>query len=462
MIHKQRAWHIQAFLLALLSVFLLAGHFILSTATFLYSLAHFLWHRSVEKQTRIRTRELQEQVDVLRQPEEKKNDTVTQDLQTQEIMAVCSRFAGGLSHDLNNILSGLTTFPEMILMDLPEESPLVKPLNAIMRSGLRVSGVVSQLMTVSKGVSGHSLTVDINKVIEHSLDSEDTQNLSLTHPELEIAPCLDDGLLNAECVPEHLDSIVKNLVKQCCDAMMGQGKISLQTENRYLDTPLELATGTVPPGEYACLVVSDNGSAISTEDMSHIFEPYYCKKVLQRSCSGMGMATVWNLVKDFGGYIEALSLRKGAAYTVYLPATRKKAHDHQHPAPEPLEINGHGESILIIDDDPLQRDVASEILGKAGYTIHTADSGEQAVDFLKTQTVDLLVLDMIMMPGINGYETYKQILRIVPDQRAIIASGYVRSDEMAKVQALGAGIYVRKPYSIGQLLEAVKKELNRS
>jgi CheY-like chemotaxis protein len=125
------------------------------------------------------------------------------------------------------------------------------------------------------------------------------------------------------------------------------------------------------------------------------------------------------------------------------------------------DYNGNGETILIIDDDELQREIATSILLKAGYITHSVPSGEKAVDFLKVTKADLIVLDMIMTPGINGYETYRRISDFLPGQKAVIASGFVCSSDVEKAQALGAGRYVRKPYMVAELLSAVKAELEK-
>jgi CheY-like chemotaxis protein len=189
-----------------------------------------------------------------------------------------------------------------------------------------------------------------------------------------------------------------------------------------------------------------------------------------RSGTGLGMAVVWGTVKDHRGYIDIKSIEgKGTTITLYFPVTRKElARELEMVSLE--EIKGNGESILIIDDVLEQRQIASEMLEKLGYVVAVVASGEEAVNYLVDHSADLIVLDMIMdpgidgletykRPGIDGLETYKRILKLHPGQRSIIASGYSESDRVKEAQKIGAGEYIKKPYLIEKFGRAVKKGL---
>jgi CheY-like chemotaxis protein len=215
----------------------------------------------------------------------------------------------------------------------------------------------------------------------------------------------------------------------------------------------------VKKGEYVSLEVSDSGIGIEDRYLDRIFEPFFSRKELGRSGTGLGMAVVWGTVKDHNGYIEVRSkLGQGTTFMLYFPLRRQAI------APSVKKqweaYRGAGERVLVVDDVDTQRKIASEILKTLGYQVSTAESGEAAVAQIKDNPVDLVLLDMIMPPGINGYETYKKMVAINPGQRAIIASGYSESDQVRAAQKLGAGAYIRKPYTLANLAEAVHNTLH--
>jgi CheY-like chemotaxis protein len=173
------------------------------------------------------------------------------------------------------------------------------------------------------------------------------------------------------------------------------------------------------------------------------------------------MAVVWGTVKDHKGYIDVGSVEgQGTTFSLYFPVTRKDVESAQTAASID-HLHGRGERILVVDDVHQQRQIASAILSKLDYQVHAVASGEAAVEYLKTHTVEVLVLDMIMSPGIDGLETYRRVLGQHPGQKAVITSGYSETDRVSEAQRLGAGIYLRKPYTLENLGMAVKQELQR-
>ena len=243
--------------------------------------------------------------------------------------------------------------------------------------------------------------------------------------------------------------------------MPNGGTVTIKTTNQYLDRPVH-GYDKIDDGDYAVLSVSDQGEGISEKDINRIFEPFYTKKVMGRSGTGLGLAVVWGTVKDHHGYINIQSKEdQGSTFTIYFPVTREKIVSEHTPATI-YEFKGRGESILIVDDVKEQRDIATIILEELNYSVSSVKSGEEAVAYLKNNQVDLLVLDMIMDPGIDGLDTFRSVLEINPKQKAIIVSGFSESDRVKAVQSLGADIYVKKPYVIEKLGLAVKEELDRS
>jgi CheY-like chemotaxis protein len=240
--------------------------------------------------------------------------------------------------------------------------------------------------------------------------------------------------------------------------MANGGIVTIKTANQYLDKPVQ-GYDEVKEGDYVVLSISDTGNGISAADLERIFEPFYTKKVMGRSGTGLGLAVVWGTIKDHNGYINVESEEgKGSTFTLYFPVTRD-SFSGDHISIAISEYLGKGESILVVDDVKEQRDLAVEMLSKLNYKVASVASGEEALLYLKEHSVDLLVLDMIMEPGMDGLDTYRKVLEIYPRQKAIIVSGFSETDRVNAAQALGAGAYVRKPYVIEKMGLAVRKEL---
>jgi len=367
--------------------------------------------------------------------------------------------AGGIAHDLNNILSGIVSYPELLLMDLPEESPLRKPIKTIQESGQRAADVVADLLTVARGVAMGKEVFNLNALIEVYLNFAEHQKLVETHPSVSFKTELDPDLLNIRCSPTHIKKALLNLVTNASEAIEWGGTVTISTGNRYMDEPLK-GYEDIREGEYAILSVSDDGSGISPEDLERVFEPFYTKKVLGRSGTGLGLAVVWNMVQDHGGYIIVESGDKGTVFELYFPTIREQVADGREPVPLENYL-GHGEKILVVDDEKRQREIACGILTKLGYNTETVSSGEEAIEYVKETQVDLIVLDMVMPKGINGRETYQQIIKIRPGQKSIIASGFSETEEVKTAQKLGAGKYIKKPYALEKIGIAIKEELEK-
>jgi len=182
-----------------------------------------------------------------------------------------------------------------------------------------------------------------------------------------------------------------------------------------------------------------------------------------RSGTGLGMAVVWGTVKDHKGYIDIQSkLGEGSRFTIYLPATRIAGDVGEKEAFTLERYKGKEEFVLVVDDVAVQREIATIIVKKLGYRSASVSSGEAAIEYLKKNEVDIILLDMSMEPGINGLETYKRAINFRPGLKAVIASGYSESDLVREAQRLGAGEYLKKPYTMESLAIAIKEELGRS
>ncbi len=381
-------------------------------------------------------------------------------LNRAEKMEALGTLAGGVAHDLNNVLGVLVGYTELMKEYLPEDSILSEYAENILQSGLRATAVIQDLLTMARRGVAISNVVNLNNLIVDYLKTPEFENLETNHPNVQLSTELNSNLFNIKGSPIHLTKTIMNLVSNAAESISVKGKIFIKTENRYLDQPVH-GYYEMQEGDYAVLTVSDTGSGISAKDIDKIFEPFYTKKVMGRSGTGLGLAVVWGTVKDHNGYIDVQSREgKGTTFSLYFPITREEPAKVEKTAPY-LAYMGKGESILVVDDVKEQRELAMIMLEKLGYRVNSVSGGEDAIEHLKNEKADLIVLDMIMSPGIDGFETYQRILDINPGQKAIIVSGFSETDRVRKLQEIGAGEFIRKPYTIGKIGLAIKNELAR-
>jgi len=392
--------------------------------------------------------------------EEERRELRTQ-LQRAEKMEALGTLAGGVAHDLNNILTGIVSYPELLLLDLPEDSPQRDPILTIQKSGQRAAAIVQDLLTLARRGVATTEVSNLNTLLQEYLSSPEHEKLTSFHPEVRFNVELESELLNIMGSPVHLSKTIMNLISNAAEALPGGGRVTISTRNAYIDKPVK-GYDEVREGDYVILSVSDNGVGISAKDLEKIFEPFYTKKKMGRSGTGLGMAVVWGTVKDNKGYIDVRSREnKGTTFDIYFPVTRKEAQDEDFKVPVE-NLRGNGEKILVVDDVSDQRQIASLLLTRFGYEVVTVSSGEEAVEYMKTNSADLLLLDMIMEPGIDGLDTYRRILEIHPGIKAVIASGFSETNRVREVQRLGAGKYIKKPYTLEKIGSAVKAELRKA
>ncbi len=367
--------------------------------------------------------------------------------------------AGGVAHDLNNVLSGIVSYPDLLLLDLPEDSPLRKPIETMRESGHRAAAIVQDLLTVARGVATTKEPLNLNALVEDYLLSPEFEKLKRFNPTVTVKTNLYTDLFNISGSDPHLRKVVMNLVSNATEAIEGSGNVIISTMNCYVDRPLR-GYNDVKVGEYVILSVSDDGLGISPDDLERIFEPFYTKKVMSRSGTGLGLAVVWNVVRDLKGYLDVITDENGTTFESYFPVTRVEV-PNKDLSIAIEDYKGDGEKVLVVDDEESQREIVCEMLNTLGYQAKAVSSGEEAIEYLEENTVDLLLLDMIMDPGINGRETYERIIEIHPNQKAIIVSGFAETDEVKEAQKLGAGRYIKKPITLERIGLAVKDELEK-
>jgi len=400
---------------------------------------------------------IQQQAEKLHLTEEK--------LRLQQKMEAVGLMAGGVAHDLNNILSGIISYPELILLKLPADSPLRRPVTAILDSGKRAADVVADMLTITRGVAAVKDIVAINQEIENAINSPEVKTLTEDQQQITLSTELAPELHNTMGSSIHIRRVLTNLIINAFEAVTGPGEITITSYNLTIDTP-DPENDLTRPGKYIALAIQDNGPGISVTDQARIFEPFYSKKSMGRSGTGLGLAIVWNIIEDHNGKIRLKSDATGTTFTIYLPAA-DAALNKTVSASKPgtcattTELHGNSEKILIVDDEAIQREIASELLTSLNYQTLTAASGEEGIELLKKEHIDLVLLDMLMEPGINGRQTYARMSKIQPGLKAIIASGFSENSEVEKTLASGPSIFIKKPYTIQCLGEVVKKILRK-
>ena len=379
-------------------------------------------------------------------------------LHRSQKMEAIGLMAGGVAHDLNNILSGIVSYPELLLMQLPENSELKGPIKAIRESGERAATVVADLLTVARGAAMIRAPHDIHVLINEYLHSPECEQRQSLYPDMACIANLEAEDCIVSCSPVHVKKVVMNLVNNGMEAITGKGTIFISTRNQQLDTQEALKLD-LQAGDYLMLSVKDDGAGIAEEDLEHIFEPFYTRKVMGKSGTGLGLAIVWNSMQDHNGKVTVESSDQGTCFNLYFPIDTKNIGEEEKINFTETFVDTTNKHILVVDDEPQLRDIASQMLLSMGCRVDCVSSGEEAVAFVKENPVDLVVLDMLMDPGMNGYQTFKKILEIYPEQKAIIVSGFSESDDVKATLLLGAGGFIHKPYSLAQFRRVIGEVL---
>jgi PAS domain S-box-containing protein len=377
-------------------------------------------------------------------------------LERAERMESLGILAGGVAHDLNNILGPLVGYPDLILRKIPEGSPVVRQIGRMAESAQQAADVVQDLLMLARRGRYEMAPTDLNNVVETYLDSQGYHKLVDGKPGVKLQCNFDDNIDKVLGSGVHLSKVVMNLVLNAYEAMPDGGTLTISTSQRHLDALLG-GFDKILKGEYVLLCVRDSGHGISPEDLDKVLEPYFTKKKMGTSGSGLGLSVVYGVVKDHKGYYDIFSeIGKGAEFILYFPIAQVAD------SPEPscdAEVGG-GEKILVIDDSQLQREVTVELLSSLGYVVAAVEHGHAAVDYLRSNRADLIVLDMIMEEGFDGLDTYREIKKTHPEQKAVIISGYSSTDRVREALKIGVRGYVKKPFTCEDIGRAVRRALD--
>lgn len=394
---------------------------------------------------------------------ERERGLIEDQLHKAQRLEAMGQLAAGVAHDLNNILSGVVTIPQLMMLDLEQDHPARANLLKIQEAGERAAGIVQDMLTLARSGMNISEPLKLSEIVHKYLASSEHDELRNRHPEINFITSLDDHdqLIKGSTV--QLFSVLMNLINNSAEAIHGGGRIVLKLYQTYVDQPFGYYD-TVLEGDYLCLSVKDDGEGMSEDSLTHIFEPFYSNKKLGRSGTGLGMAIVWNAIKDHNGYVDITS-QQGEGTTVYLYFPIAKTLSEPEPPTQhesTTDLGGSGQHILVVDDIQSQRDLASSILERLNYSCGAVESGQKVLSYLSKHKTDLILLDMVMEPGFDGLETCSRIFSKYPDMPVILISGYAESEKVRASLKLGAKKYLKKPYSIHSLGTVIKEVLTAS
>ena len=383
--------------------------------------------------------------------EEEKHKLETQLQQAQKMDSI-GTLAGGIAHDFNNILMGMQWNASLMLLKIDSEHPNYEKIKSIEKYVQNGTELTKQLLGFARRGKYLVKATDLNEIIEKS-----SSLFARTKKEIRVHTDLFEGLWTTEVDRGQIEQVLLNLYVNAWQAMSNGGDLYLQTENVILDRSY-VKPYKVEPGRYAKISVSDTGVGIDKETQERIFEPFFTTKEMGRG-TGLGLASVYGIVKSHGGYINVYSeIERGTIFTIYLPASEKEALIEEEGAPVAL-IKGAG-TVLLIDDEKMILDVGLELLEELGYTVLSAMSGQEAIDvFQKDQdNIDMVIMDMIM-PGMGGGETFDRLKEINPAVKVLLSSGYSIDGQATKILRRGCDGFIQKPFNMNQLAEKVQKIL---
>lgn len=380
--------------------------------------------------------------------------------QAQKMEAV-GNLAGGIAHDINNILQVIQGHVELMLLDDAAKHKNYEALQDIDRTVDRGAKLVRSLLTFSRQVESQPRMVNLNQEVERA-----GRLLTRIIPRMiDIRLRLGADLWPIKADPTQLEQVLLNLVCNARDAMPEGGKLTIATQNVVLDEQYCQAHPGARPGDYALLAVTDTGCGMAPETVERIFEPFFTTKGPGMG-TGLGLSTVYGIVKSHNGYIWCDSQpEKGTTFSIYLPALPEADQLLENRAEREAKISppSRGRTILLVDDEASVLNLGQRMLEHAGYQVMTAASGEEALEIFQRQpgSIDLVLLDL-SMPGMGGARCLKELIRLEPRTRVLVVSGYIDSAVSRDILQAGAQGFIHKPFRLGELLQAVQKVLDKA
>ena len=418
----------------------------------------FTAHRFRIKNIETRNKTLRKEINERKRVEKSLRESEKK-LKLSERMESLGLLAGGVAHDLNNIIGPIMVYPDLIKMDSAEGKPIDKDLDTIKFSAQRAADVIADLLALTRRGNYKMVTLDLNELVNNYLTSAECDATKRLQPEVTIDIQLSDDRLLFKGSNAHLPKVIMNLINNAFESMPEGGVLRLTTSSIEVEDG-ELNDNNIFKGKYNLLTIEDQGEGISEDDITKIFDPFFTTKMKSgKSGTGLGLSVVYNVLSDHGAYIDVEStLGIGTKFSIYFPETTEKIKTTQK---DKRLHKGNGR-ILIVDDRQEQRDIATRMLTTLGYDVESVNNGQDAVKYLEKADVDLIWLDMILEDDMDGLDTYKEILKTNPDQKTIIVSGYSESDRVKEAEELGLNSFIQKPYKINEIGLTIQNVLGKN
>lgn len=388
--------------------------------------------------------------------EEDKKNIEEQLFQAQKMEAI-GRLTGGVAHDFNNLLTVINGYSELILSNLPKEDPNFEQMQLIRQAGRRAENLTRQLLAFSRKQTLKPVILDLNEL----LFNMEKMLHRLLGEDIDLIAAYAEDLKYVKADPSQMEQVVLNLVINSRDSMDTGGQITIETQNVYLDKPIDNEKDQGQTGLHVKLAIKDTGVGMDENIKAKIFEPFFTTKEKGKG-TGLGLSTVYGIVKQSGGSITVESRsNKGSTFTVYLKAIEEDVKPYSDQQKSSEQLSGD-ETILIVEDENAVLDLMMKVLNQHGYNVLLASSSEEAIKMVENLkgSIDILLTD-IVLPGLNGRELAEKVIEMKPEISVIYMSGY--TDQVIGNQGIldENTDYIQKPFSPFFLLKKVREVLEK-
>jgi len=374
-------------------------------------------------------------------------------LQQAHKLQAIGTLASGFAHNFNNLLMGITANISIMLLDIDSDHQHYKYLKNIEKQVKNGSKLASQLTGYARAGRYEVKPINLNQLLKETSDT-----FKIAKKEIRIHQNFSENLYRIEADRGQIEQVLLNLYVNAADSMPKKGGLFLKTIN-VTDKDIVGKPYNPKPGDYVLLTVRDTGAGINKETKGHIFEPFFTTKGLSKG-TGLGLSSAYGIIKGHGGYIDVDSEKGyGATFNIYLPATKKEVKQEKELF-EKIIIGK--ETVLFVDDDDMVIEGCGEMLTKMGYNVLIARNGKDALEIYKENQhkIDIVIIDMIM-PIMNGGETYDRLKKMYPDIKVLLSSGHSVNGQATEILERGCNGFIQKPFTIEVLSEKIREILGK-